>query len=94
MDSIPVNGLTLYYDEEGEYALDLVREACVQGIQIMKDSWQLNTPAECQAYIMTSWRQFLFHAAPRSWKIILAIYTPLMKNRFDTLWEYAGGWEQ
>lgn len=94
MDSIPVNGLTLYYDEEGEYALDLVREACVQGIQIMKDSWQLNTPAECRAYIMTSWRQFLFHAAPRSWKIILAIYTPLMKNRFDTLWEYAGGWEQ
>ena len=94
MDSIPVNGLTLYYDVEGEYALELVQEACVQGIRIMQDSWQLNTPTECRAYIMISWRQFLFHAAPRSWKIILTINMPLMKNRFDTLWDYAGGWEQ
>ena len=94
MDSTPVNGLTLYYDEEGEYALDLVREACVQGIQIMQGSWHLNTPAECRAYIMTSWRGYFAHAAPRSWQIILTIIVPLMKNRFDTLWEVAGGWEQ
>lgn len=94
MDSIPVDGLSLYYDEEGEYALDLVREACVQGTQIMQDSWQLNTPAECRAYIMTSWQDYFSHAAPRSWQIILAVIKPLMKNRFDTLWEVAGGWEQ
>ena len=43
MNSTSVNGLTLYYDEEGEYALDLVREACVQSIRIMQDSWHLNT---------------------------------------------------
>lgn len=60
----------------------------------MQDSWQLNIPAECRAYIMTTWRQYLFHAAPRSWQIILTINMPLMKKRFDRLWEYAGGWEQ
>ena len=94
MESTPLNGLTLYYDEEGAYALDLIREACVLSIQIMQDSWQLNPPAECRAYIMITWRQYLFHAAPRSWQIILTIVMPLMKNRFDTLWEVAGGWEQ
>ena len=48
MESTPLNGLTLYYDEEGAYALDLIREACVLSIQIMQDSWQLNPPAECR----------------------------------------------
>jgi hypothetical protein len=94
MDSTPVNGLTLYYDEEGRYALDLVQEACAQGIRIMQDSWQLNTPAECRAYIMTSWQGYFAHAAPGSWKIVLTLIMPLMKNRFDALWEVAGGWEQ
>jgi hypothetical protein len=94
MDSTPVNGLTLYYDEGGRYALDLVREACAQSIRIMHQSWQLNTPADCRAYIMTSWQGYFAHAAPGSWHIILTIIMPLMKNRLDTLWEVAGGWEQ
>ena len=94
MDSIPVNGLTLYYDEDGEYALDLVREACERGIQIMQDSWQLNTPEECRAYIMTSWQGYLSHAAPRSWRILMAVTAPLWSARVKATWEIAGGWEQ
>jgi hypothetical protein len=94
MDSTPVNGLTLYYEEEGAYALDLVREACVQSIRIMQDSWQLNTPAECWGYVMTSLDQYMTHAPPSIWRVLLAVTKPLWNSRFKALWEVAGGWEQ
>jgi hypothetical protein len=84
----------LYYDEEGAYALDFVREACLRSIQIMQDAWQLNTPAECRAYIMTSLEQYMSHAPPRIWRFILKVTKPLWRSRFETLWEVAGGWEQ
>ena len=94
MDSITVNGLTLYYDQEGAYALDLVQEACVEGIHIMQDAWHLDTPAECRAYIMTSLEQYLSHAPPRAWRFLLTVTKPLWRSRFEALWEVAGGWEQ
>jgi len=94
MDSITVNSLKLYYDQEGAYALDLVQEACVEGIHIMQDAWQLDIPAECRAYIMTSLDQYLSHAPPRAWRFLLVVAKPLWRSRFEALWEVAGGWEQ
>ena len=94
MDSTPVNGLTLYYDDEGAYALDLVKEACQQAIMLVQTNWQLPPPEECWGYIMTSLQQYLAHAPPAAWRLMLGLTKPFWNSRFETLWDYAGGWEQ
>jgi hypothetical protein len=94
MNSTPVNGLTLYYDDEGAYALTLVKEACQQAVLLVQTNWQLVPPEECRGYIMTSLQQYLSHAPPAAWRLMLGLTKPFWYSRFETLWDYAGGWEQ
>jgi hypothetical protein len=58
----------------------------------MRQRWDLAPPADCRVYVMTDWRQFLFHSAPWPWKVYLALTLPLVARRASRIWPYAGGW--
>ena len=43
---------------------------------------------------MTSWLHFVFHSAPWTWRVLLAITLPLWVLRVRRMWQIAGGWAQ
>lgn len=92
MKSRPIRNLTLYFDAEEEAAANLLGEACERGLDLLRDLWGLEGPAECRMYVMTSWPQVLFHAAPWPWRIYLAVTLPLRYARIQKVWSMAGGW--
>lgn len=89
-----IRNLTLYFDAEEEAAADLVASACERSLDLIRDLWRLEAPAECHVYVMTSWTRFLFHSAPWPWRIYLAVTLPLRYARLQQVWEMAGGWAQ
>ncbi len=94
MQSMPIDGLTLFFDEGERDSVELLRHACEKSTRLIHESWSLDTPQDCRVYIMTSWLHFVFHSAPWSWRILLAATMPLWYWRVRKLWEYAGGWTQ
>jgi hypothetical protein len=87
-----MRNLTLYFDAEEQAAADLIGEACERSLDLLRDLWGLETPAECRVYVMTSWLRVLFHAASWPWRIYLAITLPLRYARIQKVWSMAGGW--
>ena len=94
MEALPMDGLTLFFDEGERDAVELVRHACEKSIRLIHECWDLATPEDCRVYVMTSWLHFVFHSAPWSWRILLGATIPLWYLRASRLWEYAGGWAQ
>jgi len=94
MDSMPIDGLTLFFDEGERDSVELIRHASEKSTRLIHECWGLATPQDCRVYIMTSWFYFVFHSAPWSWRILLAASMPLWYWRVRKLWEYAGGWAQ
>ena len=94
METLSVDGTTLYFDSEERDAAELIRDACEKSVGIIHERWGLNTPKECRVYVMTSWRHFLFHSAPWPWRILLAASMPFSYSRVNRLWKFAGGWMQ
>jgi hypothetical protein len=94
MESMTVAGLTLFFDPEEREAAGLISRACERSVQINHEYWGLDTPEDLRVYVMTSWRHMVFHSAPGSWRILLAIAMPLWAPRARRMWPYVGGWEQ
>lgn len=94
MAQIDVNGIHLFYKDVDQDTVPLVQDAIEKTIQILEESWCLKQPAECHVYIMTSWREFIFQAAPWHWKILLFITYPFWVSRIKRTWNIAGGWAQ
>ncbi len=94
METKSIRGLSLYYDAGEQEAADLIGDACVRSIDLLRELWGLETLGECRVYVMTSWRRFLFHSAPWPWRIYLAATLPLRYGRLQKLWDMAGGWAQ
>ena len=94
MESTPIDGLTLFFDEGERDAVELLCHACEKSARLIHDCWGLDTPDDCRVYIMTSWLHFIFHSAPWLWLIPLAVSMPFWYWRTRKLWEYAGGWAQ
>lgn len=94
MQSIPINGLTLFYSEEEQNSVEGIRQACEKSIRLMKQYWALETPNDCRVYIMTSWLGSMFQMAPWPWKVYLALTLPLWIFRVKKTWPLAGGWAQ
>lgn len=92
MESIAVDGLTLFYDAPEREAAELIQQACQSSVPLIRESWGLDTPAECRVYVMTSWPRFVFHSAPWKKRVSLALFAPLWMLRTRKLWRYAGGW--
>jgi len=89
-----VAGLRLFYATEEAQTADLVAEACVKSLSIVQQHWGLAAPAECRVYVMTSWQDFLNHAAPWSWRAAMAVARPVWGPRAAALWNVAGGFHQ
>jgi hypothetical protein len=87
-----IAGLCLYYDAAQGEAAQLIGTACERSAQLLHQHWGLAIPADCRVYVMTDWRRFLFHSAPRPWKVYLALTLPFVARRASQIWPYAGGW--
>ena len=94
MHAIEVAGVQLYYPPEEAQTADIIAGACVRSLEIIRERWRLNAPAECRIYVMTSWREFLLHAAPWPWRIAMTITLPIWGPRAQALWTVAGGFHQ
>jgi hypothetical protein len=94
MESKAIDGLALFFDTEEREAAELIGQACEKSARLIRESWGLETPADCRIYVMTSWPQFLFHSAPWHWRILLGLSVPLWYGKVSRLWKLAGGWQQ
>jgi hypothetical protein len=92
METRLIRNLTLYFDAEEEAAADLIGGACERGLDLLRDLWGLEAPAECRVYVMPSWPRVLFHAAPWPWRFYLASTLPLRYASIQKVWSLAGGW--
>ncbi len=91
METLPVDGLTVYYEPAERDAAELVRDACAQSLAIINERWGLAAPRDCRVYVMTTWHGMILHAAPWPWRIILVLL-PVWAWRTRRLWPLAGGW--
>jgi len=94
METRSIRNLALYFDAEEEAAAELIGSACEESLDLIRDLWGLEAPAECRVYVMTSWPRFLFHSAPWPWRIYLAVTLPLRFAPIQEVWDMAGGWAQ
>jgi hypothetical protein len=92
VESRSIDRLVLHYEAGDEAAADLVEKACARSLDLIRDLWQLEAPAELRGYVMTAWRRFLFDSAPPPWRIYLALTLPLRRARIQQVWDLAGGW--
>jgi hypothetical protein len=92
MNCESVAGLRLCYAPEELEAARIIGKACERSVELLRQRWRLAAPDNCQVYVMTSWRSFLFHSAPWPWKAYLALTFPLVAVRAKAIWPYAGGW--
>jgi hypothetical protein len=94
MESMAIEGLTLYFDAEEREAAEVIAHACAKSVPLIHEYWGLNTPEDLRVYVMTSWLPMIFHSAPWTWRILLAVTLPLWFFQARRLWRLAGGWEQ
>ncbi len=94
METMTVCGLPLLYDAEECETAGLVGEAVEKSVHLLKETWNLDVPRDCRIYVMTGWRQFMFQAAPRPWRLWMRMTLPLWAGRAQKMWDIAGGFHQ
>ena len=94
MESVPISGLTLYYDAAEEEAVDEIVIACERSIGTISSSWNLVAPKDCRVYILNTWPRCVFQGAPFRSQIVLGLTLPLWYAEFKKRWLYSGGWSQ
>ncbi|MBN1934045.1 MAG: hypothetical protein JW934_05250 [Anaerolineae bacterium] len=94
METTTVCGLPLFFEAVERETADLVGEAIGKSVHLLKENWNLDAPQDCQVYVMTSWQQFMFQAAPWPWRIWMRLTWPLWAGRAQKLWAIAGGFHQ
>ena len=92
MEIRTIHNLTLHFDAAEAEAAGLIGDACARSLDLIRDLWGLDAPAECRVYVMTAWSAFLFDAAPWPWRIYLTVTLPLRYRRIQQMWAMAGGW--
>ena len=91
---IPVGKLSVESEPEDEATARVIAEACGGALRLAKERWGFDPPAACRLYVMTSWRSFIFAAAPWTWKVMLALTYPAWSGRARRTWPYSAGWTQ
>lgn len=94
METMTIDGLTLFFDEEERETARLVQDTCEKSLRLIREQWDLDAPQELRVYVMTSWLGFIFHSAPWFWQPLLVLSLPFWYLRVRNLWRYAGGWSQ
>jgi hypothetical protein len=92
MEILSFSELTLYFEPEEREAALLIRDACEKTVKLAQSLWGLSVPPGCRVYVMTSWLKFVFHAAPWTRKILLALFFPFWAMNARKMWSFAGGW--
>lgn len=85
---------TLYFHPAQQKAADLVFPACLKSVRLIRQLWELPVPPDLRVYVMTSWLQFFYQAAPWIHRILQTASFPLWAPKASRLWQYAGGWAQ
>jgi hypothetical protein len=94
METISVDGLTLFFEANERDAAELIRRAAERSVRLIQECWGLEPPDDCRVYVLTSWLRFVFQSAPWPWRILLAVSLPLWQSRVRRVWRVAGGWMQ
>lgn len=94
METMTIDGLTLFFDAEERDTALIVQDVCEKSIQLIRERWGLDTPPEVRVYVMTSWLHFVFHSAPWYLQPLLVLFFPFLYFRIKNLWPYVGGWAQ
>ena len=95
METMLVDGLTLYFDASEREAAELVRWACEKSVRFIRECWNLDTPEDLRVYVLASaWLRSTFHSAPWGWRILMGLTLPFWYFRARRLWQVAGGWQQ
>ena len=94
MECVDVAGLTLHYDAKERSAAAVIRDACADSVNVIRECWGLAPPAGCTVFVMTSWLGFVFRSAPWHRRILLAVLFPLWCFKVMRVWKAAGGWVQ
>ncbi len=94
METATICGLRLFFDAAERETADMVGEAIERSVRLLKTHWNLDPPQDCRVYVMTSWQQFMFQAAPWPWRIWMVPTWPLWAGRAQKLWAVAGGFHQ
>ena len=92
METRAIRSLDLCFAEGQERAAQLVGLALERGLDRIGQMSGLEAPADCRVCGMISWPRFLFHAAPWTWRIYLAVTLPLRYAHIRRMWDLAGGW--
>lgn len=85
-------GFPITFSPGDEATAAQMAEAVEASLVLAKDLWGLPPPERCHLYVMTSWRGFLFGAAPWPWKVLIGIGYPLWSGRAHRTWAYSAGW--
>ncbi len=51
MESVPIGGLTLFFEAEEREAAELIRQACEKSVRLFHRDWGLDTPGDDRVYI-------------------------------------------
>jgi len=95
-NSAPPDGrrqsLSFFFEDEDQAFAQSLREPAGKTWSMLEDHWGVRPPERCALHVMTSWRSFVFGAAPIVWRPLLALTYPLWSRRAASVWEFAGGW--
>lgn len=94
METMTVQGLTLFYETDDREAAELIGQACARIVPLIHESWGLETPEDLRVYVLTAFPRSVFLSAPWTWRILLGATLPLWYPRQRRMWPQAGGWEQ
>ncbi len=95
METLSINGLTLFFPAKERAAAVLVGQACERCVPLIGSLWGLPAPQGLRVYILeSSWLYAMFHAAPWRWRPLLVVSMPAWYPRGRRLWQVAGGWHQ
>ena len=94
METMTVQGLTLFYETGDREAAELIGQACARIVPLVHELWGLETPEDLRVYVLTAFPRSVFLSAPWTWRILLGVTLPLWYPRQRKMWPQAGGWEQ
>lgn len=95
METLSINGLTIYFPAKERVSAELIGQACERCIPLIGDLWGLEAPKDLRIYILeSSWLTAMFHAAPWRWRPLMLVSMPVWYPRGRRLWQVAGGWQQ
>jgi hypothetical protein len=92
METRQINGIALFYHAEDQESAELIGGACSDSARVVQESWDLSTPENLRVYVMTEWKDFLYHSAPGYYRLLLTLAMPFYRARYTRYWEISAGW--